>query len=59
MFFVLSDSSQVGICLEVVYEDWDWFAHISLNNFAAIASLLSYSIKSPDISRALAYKSSG
>ena len=28
MFFVLSDSSQVGICLEVVYEDCEIDLHI-------------------------------
>ena len=59
MFFVLSESSLAGIYLEVVSGDWDWLAHISSNNFVAIASLLSYSVKSPDSSEALAYDSSG
>ena len=53
MFFVLSESSLAGIYLEVVSADCEIDYHYSLllaqtswNNFAAIASLLSYSVKS-------------
>ena len=61
MFFVLSESSSAGIYLEVVCGDCeiDWhhsllLAQTSSNNFAAIASLQSYSVKSSDSSRTLA-----
>ena len=45
MLFVLSESSLADIYLKGVCGDWDWLGQISSNNFAAIASPLSYSVK--------------
>ena len=46
MFFVPSESSLTGLYLEASCAGLcDWLAYLSSNNFAAIASFLSYSVK--------------